>query len=261
MLYGYHPTFQVTLPTVAKVPAAEERLKGLKEVQEDTRAALDIAAERMKRYYDQHVQESPLLKPGDKVWIDAKNLAVTQPSRKLSYKRLGPYEIIRQIGPLDYEVRIPRAWRIHPVFHVDLLRPHPADKIPGRAPSNPPPVEIDGQEEFEVEEVLDARVKRRKLEYFVKWKGYDESNNTWEPEGNLENAPTKIQEFHKRHPQAPRRVSSSVFSSFPWQLYDNFTLPLKAHPDWDQGVWRNGRFQNASRGDASLKGGNVMKRP
>ena len=112
-----------------------------------------------------------------------------------------------------------------------------------------------------MEEVLDARVKRRKLEYFVKWKGYDESNNTWEPEGNLENAPTKIQEFHKRHPQAPRRVSSSVFSSLPWQLYDNFTLPLKAHPDWEQGVWCNGRFQHASWGDASLKGGNVMKRP
>ena len=52
MLYGYHPTFQVTLPTVAKVPATEDRLKGLKEVQEDTRAALDIAAERMKCYYD-----------------------------------------------------------------------------------------------------------------------------------------------------------------------------------------------------------------
>ena len=86
--------------------------------------------------------------------------------------------MVRQLGPLDYEIRIPRAWRIHPVFHVDLLRPHPVDKIPGRAPNNPPPVEVDGQEEFEVEEVLDARVKRRKLEYFVKWKGYDESNNT-----------------------------------------------------------------------------------
>ena len=118
------------------------------------------------------------------------------------------------------------------MFHVDLLRPHPVDKIPGRAPSNPPPVEVEGEEEFEVEEVLDARVKRRKLEYLVRWKGYDESNNTWEPEENLGNAPAKIQDFHKRHPQAPRRVSSSVFSSFPWQLYDNFTIPLKEHPDW-----------------------------
>ena len=196
----------------------------MKEVQEDTRAALDIAAERMKRHYDQHVRESPTLKPGDKVWIDAKNLAMTQPSRKLSYKRLGPYEIVCQIGPLDYEVRIPRAWRIHPVFHVDLLRPHPVDKIPGRAPSNPPPVEVDGQEEFEVEEVVDSRKGRGgKIFYKVKWKGYGPHEMTWEPTENVTNAEKAVKEFHKKYPTKPQsakfRKIEIPIAIFPKELF------------------------------------------
>jgi hypothetical protein len=39
----------------------------------------------------------------------------------------------------------------------------------------PLPVEIEGQEEFEVLEILDSRIIRRKLEYLVQWQGYDVS--------------------------------------------------------------------------------------
>ena len=103
MLYGYHPTFQISLPSVSQTPAVDERLKALKEVQEDTQGALELAAERMKKYFDKHVQEAPQFSVGDKVWIDAKNLAISQPSRKLTYKQLGPYEVTKKIGPLCQE--------------------------------------------------------------------------------------------------------------------------------------------------------------
>ena len=42
-------------------------------------------------------------------------------------------------------------------------------------------------EEYEVEKVLDKRVKKGQVEYLVKWKNYDDpDDNTWEPIGNLE---------------------------------------------------------------------------
>ena len=62
--------------------------------------------------------------------------------------------------------------RIHPVFHVSLLEPHKPSIIPGRSLPLPPPVVIDSEEEFEIEEVLDSKFMRKRLFYLVKWKGY-----------------------------------------------------------------------------------------
>ena len=52
-----------------------------------------------------------------------------------------------------------------------------------------------GQEEYEVEAILDKRVIRKKTLYLVKWVGYLLHDATWEPMRNLSNAPEIIKEF------------------------------------------------------------------
>ena len=52
--------------------------------------------------------------------------------------------------------------KIHPVFHVSLLEPYKPSTIPGRTRDPPPPIVINDENEWEVEEILDSKLRYRK---------------------------------------------------------------------------------------------------
>jgi len=96
--------------------------------------------------------------------------------------------------------------RVHPVFHVSLLEPSKRNHIPNRVIPPPPPIEVDGEEEHEVSEVVDSRIRYRKINYRVRWLGWEGTPEeySWEPPENLENAKDKLAEFHRRYPNKPK---------------------------------------------------------
>jgi hypothetical protein len=68
---------------------------------------------------------------------------------------------------LAYKLDLPQHMRIHPVFHVSKLIPYRVNTLAGRTQLPPPPIEVEDQLEWEVNEVLDSRIRRNKLEYLV----------------------------------------------------------------------------------------------
>lgn len=142
------------------------------------------------------------------MWLETRDLNLKRPSKKLAEKRIGPYEITEVISPNAVKLKLPKTIRIHPVVNVSRIRPYNPSRIPNHRTPPSPPVEIDGEFEFEVEQILDSRLSRGRLEYLVKWQNYTEEHNTWEPESNVKNAPRRI---------------NVTFAELKFRPYENFT--------------------------------------
>ena len=102
---------------------------------------------------------------------------------------------------------------MHDVFHVDRLSPYKGNEVNGLEPPPLEPVTIEGEEEYEVDHIRDSKMFGRTLKYLVRWTGYGEGEDTWEPAKNLEHAQEKVREFHARNPGAPRKIAALPYTS------------------------------------------------
>ena len=137
---------------------------------------------------------------GDRVWLDAHNLHL-KTTHKLTPQRLGAFEIIEEISPVVYKLRLPESWRIHNVFHASLLTPQVVTPEYG-IPANPPlPELVDGESEFKVESILQHKFVgcKKEIQYLVQWRRYFRAESTWEPEGHLKNTPEALEAYKSTH--------------------------------------------------------------
>jgi len=199
----------------SRLEMVNEFTEQMKSATEEAKSTIRKVQEDMTRYYNRRRSPAPVFKPEDWVYLDMSDIRMTHPSPKLSYHRLGPFEIEHQVGPLAYQLKLPHKLRqLHPVFNVVKLFTAPDDPIPGRKPQAlPPPIVVDGELEWEVEEVLDSRWHRRRFQFLIKWKGFSREHNSWKTASDVK-APDLVAEYYWKHPAAPRHIRWMDFNTF-----------------------------------------------
>ena len=136
------------------------------EIYEFVRTRLIDTEQRYQDQADKQRTTAPHFRLGDLLWFLFENTHSTGLSRKLDRKREGPFKILEDPNlktAYAYKVDFPADIKVHPVRHISALEPAASDSYPGQIVLPPPPVEIDGKEEWEVEEVLDAKIRYQKL--------------------------------------------------------------------------------------------------
>src|SRR6202453_4691063 len=140
----------------------------MKSVREEAEAALTKASDEMKHFADFRHGDRPMLKVGDKVYIDASGYTTDRPSKKLSDKRIGPYLILEVINDNAFKLKLLSSMKIHPVFTRSKLRLYSPPTVPGQSITPQGPVVIEGEERYNVETILNSKLTRGKLFYLVK---------------------------------------------------------------------------------------------
>ena len=201
--FGRDPRMSFDLDKAIENPEqarAHEVAESLQKIHELVRAEMTATQYRQSEAYDRTRRPAPKFEPGDRVWLDARHIKTTRPSRKLDWKRLGPFAVKRAVGSHAYELDLPADIRIHPVQPVSLLDTAAGDPLPGQIVPPPPPVTVEGEPEYHVEAVEDSRMSWKTLQYRVRWVGW--ASLTWEP-WYFVNTTEAVARFHRQYPDKP----------------------------------------------------------
>jgi hypothetical protein len=205
--YDFKLDIRGDAPEKREAQTAAERLEPIHEV---ARAEMRYVQVWQADGVDHHRVPTPAFQPGDLVWVDGRNWRTAHPSRKLENKHHGPYRIIRTIRTHACELDIQATIQKHSTFPVSLLHAVAEDLLPGQVTLPPFPVIVEGEEEWEVEQILDSRRMRGWLQYLIKWRGF--ADLTWEPEENLTEVEA-IDTNHKRYPERPVPVQAALMGT------------------------------------------------
>jgi hypothetical protein len=167
--------------------------------------ALGEAQQNMRRWQKGNRRTINYIQ-GEKVWLSWKawnSMKLSgNVSPKLANRWYGPYEI-KRVMPNAVELILPSAMKSHPVFNVSYVRPSSPTLRTQPNYARPPPIfDVDGTQVYEVESVLQRRIRKHELQYLIKWKGYDDPRDrSWEPAYVMRrDVPHLVDEFESQLP-------------------------------------------------------------
>ena len=200
-IYGLQPLTPISLiqPPNSETPDIVNKIHDIYSIIEDQ---IKIVKPEQKHPADKKSNITEY-SHGDFVLLSTENLKLyNQPYKKFKDRFIGPYKILQKISPVAYKLDLPNTVRIHPVFHVSMLKPYhsdtpdtdPVDHIPARGEY------ISGDNVYTIEKIQAHKIgpcpafyaRGPALLFKVRWAGYSPQEDTWEPYVSLK----RTDEFH-----------------------------------------------------------------
>ncbi len=203
---GFQPPLLPWSGEPSELPAVNSWLQRSEETWNEAHVHLQRAVHRTREQANRHRRANPNYQPGQWVWLSTRDLRLRLPCKKLSPRYVGPFKIIRQITPVSFRLALPAHYRISPTFHVSLLKPAGGprgEEVQDEAgDQRAPPIIVDGQEAYQIREILDSRRQGRFLQYLIDWEGYGPEERSWVNAEDILD-PSLTTDYHRDHPDRP----------------------------------------------------------
>jgi hypothetical protein len=192
--YGRHPRtplwHELKHVPADRVPAAKTLAKRIDAALTSAKQSMQAAQQRQKAYFDKS-KTDVTYSAGDKVLLDTRNMRRGK-GAKMMPKWIGPYPVETMIGRAAVKLTLPSDMRIHPVFHVSMVKRYvPDPEAPAHVTTIPVTTDFDGVPIWNVDHIVEHREQKQRIgrkhsrkyrttyEYKVRWTDCPASDDCW----------------------------------------------------------------------------------
>ncbi len=139
-----------------------------------------------------------------KMFLNERNIITARSFKKLDDKMLDSFTNLDLINS-SYKLKLSESMHVHDVFHSDLLRSAVNDFLPGQKNELSDSIVINDEDEWKIDDILNSRWYRRRLQYRVKWNDYDNDLNWYNADDDeFMNAQKIVDDFHIQYSNKSR---------------------------------------------------------